>query len=426
MGSGRSVASVTALKGSPRRADIPRMAVVRSEGGPGAPMGSSSRPCPGSTREQGFSLIEALMALTVLSVGVFGTMQVFLGTMRTTSVASARTHASAIAAREIEAMRAIPYAAIGFGVSSGAAASFEGATTVFVADSAAKTTPTGSPETDEGVTFTITRAIVWVSQGSYTNQYKRVVVMISWHDQAGSHSVRQEAFVYPGGLGPYGGATTTTSTTTAVTPGAPSGLTATPDTLNPTTQVNLVWTAGSPAATTFEVQHAQDPTFAATTVDTTTQPGATTSYNKTGLAPGTTFYWRVRALSGAQSSAWSNTAQGNTQAVGAQPCTAGSANASPSAVNKQSASSNQLKNSVLVSVNTTGTCNGLFIRFTPQTTQMTQTMTQGNGGVWSTTISASGYNWDIGQKTVQVVDGTNAVLASIALQICAHNAKSCP
>src|SRR5437870_3855621 len=244
MGSGRSVASVTALKGSPRRADIPRMAVVRSEGGPGAPMGSSSRPCPGSTREQGFSLIEALMALTVLSVGVFGTMQVFLGTMRTTSVASARTHASAIAAREIEAMRAIPYAAIGFGVSSGAAASFEGATTVFVADSAAKTTP-----------------------------------------------------------------------------------------------------AGSPAATTFEVQHAQDPTFAATTVDTTTQPGATTSYNKTGLAPGTTFYWRVRALSGAQSSAWSNTAQGNTQAVGAQPCTAGSANASPSAVNKQSASSNQLKNS---------------------------------------------------------------------------------
>jgi hypothetical protein len=368
------------------------------------------------------------MALTVLSVGVFGTMQVFLGTMRTTSVASARTHAASVAAREIEAMRAIPYAALGFGASSGASASFEGATTVLVADTEAKTTPTGTPETYEGVSFAITRAIAWVSQGSYANQYKRVVAVISWHDQAGSHSVRQDAFVYPGGLGPYGGggAATTTSTTAVLTPGPPSGLTATADTLSPTTQVNLVWSTGSPAAATFEVQHDQNATFTSATVDTTTQPGTTTSFNKTGLAPGTSFYWRVRALSGAQSSAWSNTAQGNTQAVAPQPCAAGSANATPSAVNKKSGSSNQLNDSVVVSVNTTGTCSGLLIRVTPQTTQVSQNMTQGNGGVWSTTISASAYDWDIGQKTVQVVDGTNAVLASIALQICAHNAKSCP
>lgn len=376
--------------------------------------------------ERGFSLIEALMACTVLSVGVFGTMQVFLGTLRTASVASARTHAASIAAREIESMRAIPYPALGFGVSSGASASFEGAATVFVADAAAKTTPAGSPETEEGVSFTISRAVVWVSQGSYANQYKRVVAVISWHDPAGSHSVRQDGFVYPGGLGPYGGATTTTSTTTAIAPGAPSALTATADSLNPTTQINLIWSAGFPAATTFEVQHAQDASFTTATVDTTTQPGTTSSFNKTGLSAGTTFYWRVRALSGAQGSAWSNTAQGNTQAAAAQACTAGSANATPSAVNKKNGSSNQLKNNVVVSVNTTGTCSGLFLRLTPQATQMTQNMTQGGGGVWSTTISASAYNWDIGQKTVQVVDGSNAVLASIALQICAHNAKNCP
>jgi Tfp pilus assembly protein PilV len=384
--------------------------------------------CFDSTQgEWGFSLVEALTALTVLSVGVFGTMQLFLGTMRTTSVASARTHAASIAAREIESMRAIPYGALGFGVSSGAAASFEGATTVFVGDTAAKTSPTGSPETAEGVSFAITRAIVWVSQGSYVNQYKRVVAMISWHDQAGSHSVRQDALVYPGGLGPYGGggATTTTSTTTALTPGTPSGLTATADTLNPTTQIDLAWAAGSPSATTFEVQHAQDSAFTAATVDTTTQPGTTTSFNKTGLSPGTTFFWRVRALSGAQHSAWSNTAQGATQAVAAQPCTAGTANATPSAVDRKNGSSNQLKTSVVVSVNTTGTCTGLFIRLTPQTTQLTQNLAQGSGGVWSTTIDANAYDWNIGQKTVQVVDGAN-VLASIALQICAYDAKACP
>ena len=376
--------------------------------------------------EQGFSLVEAMVALTVLSVGVFGTMQVFLGTLRTTSVASARTHAASIASREIESMRAIPYAALGFGASSGAPATFDGAATVFVADAAAKTTPAGAPETAEGVSFSIARVVVWVSQGSYTNQYKRVVAIVGWHDAAGSHSVRQDALVYPGGLGPYGGATTTTSTTTLVTPGAPTGLTATADAQNPTTQIDLVWSAGFPAATTFEVQHAQDPTFTSTTVDTTTQPGTTTSYNKTGLAPGTTFYWRVRARSGAQSSGWSNTAQGATQAVAAQPCTAGSANATPSAVNKKNGASNKLKEDIAISVNTSGSCSGLYIRFTPQGTQVTQSMTQGSGGVWSTTIGATTYDWDIGAKTVQAVDGANTVLASIALQICAHNAHSCP
>jgi hypothetical protein len=56
---------------------------------------------------------------------------------------------------------------------------------------------------------------------------------------------------------------------------------------------------------------------------------------------------------------------------------------------------------------------------------MTQNLTQGSGGVWSTTIDANAYDWNIGQKTVQVVDGAN-VLASIALQICAYDAKTCP
>jgi Tfp pilus assembly protein PilV len=368
-----------------------------------------------------------LVALTVLSVGIFGTMSVFLGTLRTTGIASARTRAASLAAREIEGMRAIPYAAIGFGASSGAPATFEGANTVFVTDAAAKTAPTGTPETTEGVTFAITRRITWVSSGSYTNRYKRVTVFIAWTDEAGSHTVRQDALIYPGGLGPYGGATTTTSTTTPIVPGAPSGLVATPDLQNPTTQINLTWVTGTPVATTWEVQHAADATFTSVTVDTTTQPGALTTYNKTGLSPGTTYYWRVRALNGAQTSAWSNTAQGNTQAVVSGPCVAGSANATPSAVKRtNNGQGNKLQEHLYVSVNTTGVCANLSIRFTPQSVQQTQAMTAGAGGVWSTTINKDTWAWNIGQKTIQVVDGTGTVLASIAMQVCAHNAGSCP
>src|SRR5207237_5605144 len=113
------------------------------------------------------------------------------------------------------------------------------------------------------------------------------------------HAVRQDSFVYPGGLGPANSTTTTSTTSTTIpsTPGAPTGLTATVDAIYPTSAIDLAWTAGSPAGSTWEIDHSLDPSFSnSVTVDTTNLPIGQTRYQKTGLAAGTTLHFRVRAF----------------------------------------------------------------------------------------------------------------------------------
>jgi type IV pilus assembly protein PilV len=61
-------------------------------------------------RHEGFTIVELVVALTVIAVGVFGAMQVFLGSLKTTPFAESRTRATALAGREVERMRAAPYA----------------------------------------------------------------------------------------------------------------------------------------------------------------------------------------------------------------------------------------------------------------------------------------------------------------------------
>src|SRR5437016_13075694 len=86
---------------------------------------------PVSEQERGFTRVEALVALLVLGVGIFGTSRVFLASLATTSYAEARTRASGLATRETEAMRAIPYTSLGF-ASGSTNTTYEGLNTVFV------------------------------------------------------------------------------------------------------------------------------------------------------------------------------------------------------------------------------------------------------------------------------------------------------
>src|SRR5207244_12832105 len=195
------------------------------------------------------------------------------------------------------------------------------------------------------ISCAISRAIVWIAVGPNASAYKRTTAIVTWADRSGNHSVRQDAEVYPGGLGPYSGATTTsTSTTIACTVDPPSGLTAVPDASYPSSRIDLSWAAGGNAPTTWEVQHALDAAFTQITVDTTTQPGSTTTYVKSGVAPSTTLYFRVRALGCGTSSAWSNTASATTSAATPPACTAGTANVSPTAFYQSQGSHNYLDN----------------------------------------------------------------------------------
>lgn len=92
-------------------------------------------------------------------------------------------------------------------------------------------------------------------------------------------------------------------------PNAPSGLAAS---ATSSTQVNLTWADNAANEDGFELDQATNSTFTSGLV-TTTLSANSTSRTVTGLTAATTYYFRVRATSGAGSSAYSGTTSVTTQ-----------------------------------------------------------------------------------------------------------------
>ena len=97
---------------------------------------------------------------------------------------------------------------------------------------------------------------------------------------------------------------------TGTAPAAPSALSAT--TVS-SSAINLAWTDNSNNETGFEVQRCAGVSCTSFGIVATTAAGAT-SYGDTNLAASTTYSYRVRALSGAGPSGYSNTATATTSA----------------------------------------------------------------------------------------------------------------
>jgi hypothetical protein len=354
-----------------------------------------------------------VVAMTVMAVGVFATMNVFLATLRTTSMGEARTRASALAAQEVEAMRSAPWAQVGFtSTQTGYRATFEGKTTVVVATPVFA--PTTTPYTFDGQVFTITRDIVWAPYGSIVQAYKRVTAQIAWVDKIGTHTVRQDGGVYPGGLGPAGTTTTTIATTTTtapITPGTAGTVTAVKNASNPTHQIDVSWTGGTPTPTYWEVNYSSN--SASTWVQATaTQPGGSLTYALTGLSSGTAYLVRVRGLLGSQASNWVQ-ASATTDAVAT--CTVTSASVSPSTVQKKN--SGTLSTDLTVTVNTTGSCTGLQVKYPADTNPAAVSLTQ-SGSTWTNTLNKNTYSsWSTGAKVIKVLLTTGTQIGSISLTV---------
>src|SRR3954469_6851687 len=171
------------------------------------------------TSEDGFTIVELVVAIVVLAVVMAPLAQVFWSAMRTAGVASHRTDGSSIASREIEGMRAVPYAQVGFySDQPGVTSTFEGYTTVSLGATSPATglTPQIQPQTPDpsagssfapdpnpanadaivqgNVNFAVQRYVVWFdaqdASSTYVKAYKRLTVLVSWSDQAGAHHVR--------------------------------------------------------------------------------------------------------------------------------------------------------------------------------------------------------------------------------------------
>ncbi|HZQ28066.1 MAG TPA: fibronectin type III domain-containing protein, partial [Acidimicrobiales bacterium] len=260
--------------------------------------------------------------------------------------------------------------------------------------------------------------------------YKRVTVIVGWTDEGGPHQVRQDAYVYPGGLGPYtgpGGATTTTTTPTGAAPPAPVALVATAT--DPAT-VNLAWTpsaAVTPAVATWTVQYSTDG-FLTAHLLTDTQPATATTYTASGLSPSTTYTFRVAGqTAGGVVSPPSPVASATTPAATVAVCQLGTDTITPAAIKRANNGGLTLASNAVVSVNVSGPCTGLHLTFGPtSSTTATVWLVQGAGGMWTGTVVGVGTPWDTGTHPISVLDGGGAALGTLTLTVCTHNAKTCP
>jgi hypothetical protein len=149
------------------------------------------RPLAPRQSEHGFTILEMVVAATLLAVGIFGVATVYLGTVRASSSADARSSATAVAAAEIEGLRAIPYDELGFSpADAGYVASFEGVPTVTLTAGTDQADPVAPVQIRKGISFSTVRHIVWrdaTRDGvTHVQAYKQVTVLTSWEEPSGS------------------------------------------------------------------------------------------------------------------------------------------------------------------------------------------------------------------------------------------------
>ena len=424
--------------------------------------------------EDGFTIIELVVSMAVLAMVMAPLASVFWSSMRTAGAAAHRTDGASIASREIEGMRAVPYSQVGFyDDQPGVSATFEGLTTVSLgasSPSSGASVPHMQPQTPDpsaatgfapdsdpanaspivqgSVKFSVRRYVVWTdAQGAsstYTQAYKRLTVVVTFTDQAGAHSVRQDSLLYPGGQGTYQGAmggTTSTAptTTTALTPSAPvlNAITGLADPAGET-QIPLSWSqpAGGAAVTSYTVQYSTNSSFPAGNFSVITGfAPSVTSYTVTSLSANTTYYFKIIAYAGSNSAS-SNVQSFATLPVAAPACNLGQLNVTGATT--LSTTGTILQNNGKVSENlalswtTTGTC--------PHTYNVKAVDPTGSadpGSPYTLTVSAQSYSatvpsqgsksWAIGLHTFTVWDVTTNGATTVVktFKICANGSASC-
>ena len=128
--------------------------------------------------DRGFTLIELVMALTVLAIAILGVTNVFAASIRTGATDVHRTNAVALATQWREQMAEVPYADLGSSSDSPACRGNPS-----VAGNGQPSPP--GPQTIAGLTYTINLCVVSPPSPVTAGAYKETTVEITWTDQAG-------------------------------------------------------------------------------------------------------------------------------------------------------------------------------------------------------------------------------------------------
>jgi prepilin-type N-terminal cleavage/methylation domain-containing protein len=423
--------------------------------------------------EAGFTIVELVVALAILAMTMAPLCGVFWSAMRTAGVASHRTDGASIASREIESMRAIPYAQVGFYADqTGYTTTYEGHTTVSLGSTSPSSGPlvphlqpqrpdpfaaTGfapdpdpenaSPIVQGGVAFSVERRIVWINaqdtSSTYTQAYKRLTVIVTWSDQAGAHEVRQDSILYPGGLGEFqgamGGTTSTTTTTVVLNPSAPvlNAITGLADPAGQT-QIPLTWSqpAGGAAVTSYSIVYSTSSSFPSGSISLVTGLAPSiTNYTVTSLTADTTYYFEIIAYAG------TNTATSNAQSFATLPVTVATCQLGALSVTGATTLSTtgtilqtngKVGEDLVLSMTTTGTCPHSYsvkaIDPTSSADPGSPYALTGNAGTFTATVPSNGSkSWAVGVHTFTVWDvSTNSATTVVkTFKICAKGSTTC-
>jgi prepilin-type N-terminal cleavage/methylation domain-containing protein len=429
--------------------------------------------------ESGFTMIELVVSMALLAIVAAPLAGVFWSAIRTAGSAAHRTDGSSVASREIEGLRAVPYAQVGFynDQTGYTATTLDGLTTVSLGATSPSgvgaTPPQMQPVTPDpsaaagyapdpvatnanpiilgNVVYNVWRYIGWSdakdASNNYSQAYKKLTVVVKWKDQAGSHTVRQDSLLYPGGLGAYAGAgpvVTTTTVPTLFAPAAPllADIAPLPPPPNPNpanqTQATLVWSQppGGGVVTSYSVQYSTDPSFPAGNFTVINGLGSNvTLFTVPGLTPDTTYYFEIIAYSGAMS-ATSISKAFHTDPLPGPTCTLGGLNVAGATFLSTTGTilkgNGRMSENLTLSWSTSGPCTDTYevhaIDPTSSADQGSPYALGGSAGAYSGTVpSANQKNWAVGLHTFTVWDVTTGSATSVVktFKVCVNGVASC-
>lgn len=137
--------------------------------------------------DDGFSLIEMLVAFVILGVAMSGSASFFMSAMLSLHHAESRTKATALANEELESLQALPWDDVGFYSDDDFGAPVPDGTVLVGPQrptAARAPLPQETLEARGGVVFTVRRSLLWIqhTQTPKENDYKRLHVSVDWTD----------------------------------------------------------------------------------------------------------------------------------------------------------------------------------------------------------------------------------------------------
>ena len=351
--------------------------------------------------EQGFTLVELVVSLTILAIGIIGVIGVMNSSFGVAVRTNERSRAVSLATRELETLRAMEYDEL-----------------VPLSTSQSRTEQYG------GTTYTIEKAVTWGTRGTNLQAVKDATVNVRWSRSGFVHDVAQATTVYPGGLGPTA-TSSSGSCGSGGTPSAPVTLVAGAPGILTENSVDLAWTPPTSSSTPIASWRIDMVTNGTNQTITTSHPVSSLAYRVEGLSASTSYSFKVAGVSACGViSAFSPIRTVTTLASALSTCTLGIPTVTPSAVMRANNGNNAgLAVSPTVSVNFTGSCDGLYLKY-EATAGTTRTQLMSGLTIKTVGITAAG-PWDIGVHTIDLYDGANTKRGSLLLTVCAHNAATC-